>query len=102
MSLDPYDNGSGDTPIWSWKSKDMFTVKSTYRHFVDGGTRIRSGQLIWRLRYPLKVRFFMWLIEKETIIICKKGNWWVQIIVLCAKEMERMVNTYCLTVRTQH
>lgn len=53
--------GTGsDTIGWRWGSYDIFSVRSLYRMLRDMHTK-----LIWRLRIPLKVKVYSWLVLKK-------------------------------------
>ncbi|OAY68373.1 hypothetical protein ACMD2_27474, partial [Ananas comosus] len=44
----------------------------------DGGTRDGRGNLIWKLRIPLKIKVFCWLVLKKrtpTVDILSKRGW---------------------------
>ncbi|OAY83301.1 putative ribonuclease H protein [Ananas comosus] len=50
---------------WRWDNNNIFSVRSAYRMLNDRGTRDGRGSLIWRLRIPLKIKVFCWLVLKK-------------------------------------
>lgn len=81
-----------DLPLWRWDSKGVFTVTSTYCHFVDGGLRLRNTRYIWRSKCPLKVCFFIWLLAKNANFTSanqmKRGRIRPSMCVLCKNSGE--------------
>ncbi|OAY70654.1 hypothetical protein ACMD2_25377 [Ananas comosus] len=56
-----------DSVYWRWTSDGRFSVKSTYTMLNNGGTRDYRTCDIWRLRIPLKVKVFCWLVLTKKI-----------------------------------
>lgn len=54
-----------DKLSWRWCSIGIFSVNSAYRMLSDEGTRDGQANMIWRLRIPLKVKVFCWLVLKK-------------------------------------
>lgn len=45
---------------------------SMYGHFIQGGRKMPYVDCIWTVKYPLKVRMFIWLLEKDTTLTWPK------------------------------
>jgi hypothetical protein len=52
-----------DLFIWSLHNNDQFTVHSMYLHIINQNTPF-SHKLIWKLKIPLKVKIFLWYLER--------------------------------------
>ncbi|OAY70170.1 putative ribonuclease H protein [Ananas comosus] len=63
---------------WRWCSSGIFSVKSAYRMLNDGGTIDGRTSKIWRLRIPLKVKVFCWLVLKKRPLTTDNlvKRWW--------------------------
>lgn len=58
--------GRGEA-LWSFSANNKFSVKSLYEHL----TRSYSGpnyKLIWKVKIPLKIKIFMWLVAQSAIL----------------------------------
>lgn len=64
--------GKEDMPIWRWEGGGRFMVLSAYTHFINRGHKMPNIDWIWKVMYPLKVRIFMWLLEKDAILTWPK------------------------------
>lgn len=79
-----------DSVHWRWTPDGLFSIKSTYSLLCDGGTRDVRARKIWKLRIPLKVKVFCWLVLKKrtpTVENLLKRGW--------------VGNTYCVLCRTE-
>ena len=56
-----------DIPKWCWDGRGIFSVKSLYAHLCESTPRISHTNL-WRAKLPLKIKIFMWLVEKNSIL----------------------------------
>jgi hypothetical protein len=48
-----------------------FTVSSMYQYLINQGTPFMN-KFIWKLKIPLKIKIFLWYIQRVVILI--KGN----------------------------
>jgi hypothetical protein len=58
---------SNDSFHWELTMTDLFSVKSMYRHLLDGHTRYFK-KYIWKIKVPLKIRIFMSFVHKKVIL----------------------------------
>lgn len=88
--------GKQDMPIWRWGRGGQFTVSSTYNHFINGTHKMPNVDWIWKVRYHLKVRMFMWLKEKDGILtrpkLQQRGWKGPNICVFCRKAGENVTH----------
>lgn len=81
-----------DKPIWIWEKDGNFTVESVYRHFINSGVIPVNTKWIWKAKRPHKIRVFLWLVCKETLLtwqnLQKRGCSGPNICVLCRKAEE--------------
>ena len=52
---------------WRLTPSGMFSVKSMYADLMNGQVPFRH-KYIWKLRVPLKIRIFMWFLQKKVIL----------------------------------
>lgn len=57
-----------DQPHWRWRKDGDFFVKSTYNRFVDSGVVLTDTLWIWKNICPPKVRVYLWLVIKNTLL----------------------------------
>ena len=72
-SLTPND----DSFRWRLTSSGIFSVKSLYADYLNGHTPFLR-KYIWKLKVPLKIRNFMWLVNRKVILTkdnLLKRNW---------------------------
>lgn len=65
---DTYLNDNEDLLVWGWENSGSFSVKSMYRFLNDEGTRSKHAMSIWETKCPLKVRLFLWLESKNSVL----------------------------------
>ena len=66
-----------DLFIWNLHNNGQFTVHSMYLHMINQNTPF-SHKLIWKLKIPLKIKIFLWYLQKEVILTKDnliKRNW---------------------------
>nr|CAD1817778.1 unnamed protein product [Ananas comosus var. bracteatus] len=104
--ISSFRTGQGtDIVYWRWNPDGRFTVSSTYAMLSDGGTRNARANDIWRLRIPLKVKVFYWLVLKKKILtmdnLVKRGWTGNTSCVLCGSEIETIDHlfTQCVFFR---
>jgi hypothetical protein len=61
LSADP------DKFIWNLTSSGVFSVKSMYVDYMNGNTTYLR-KYIWKLKVPLKIRIFMWFLNRKVIL----------------------------------
>nr|CAD1841608.1 unnamed protein product [Ananas comosus var. bracteatus] len=94
-----------DSVYWRWTSDGRFSVRSTYTMLNNGGTRDYRTFDIWRLRIPLKVKVFCWLVLRKRLPtidnLLKRGWTGNTSCVLCGSELETLDHlfTQCALVR---
>lgn len=94
-----------DIMLWRWSPTGQFTVRSTYVALSDGATRDRRSSKIWKLRVPLKVKVFCWLVLRKRLLtadnLVKRG--WVgdTACVLCGTDEETMDHLFTQCVFTR-
>jgi hypothetical protein len=66
-----------DKFIWNLTTNEVFTVKSMYEDLMNGHTTFLCKYL-WRLKIPLKIKFFMWFLNSKVLLTkdnLAKRNW---------------------------
>jgi len=66
-----------DLFIWNLHNNGQFTVHSMYLHMINQNTPF-SHKLIWKLKIPLKIKIFLWYLQKWVILTKDnliKRNW---------------------------
>ena len=66
-----------DKFLWSLTTSGAFTVKSMYLDFLNGHTKFLKKYL-WKIKVPLKIRIFMWFLNRKVILTkdnLAKRNW---------------------------
>jgi hypothetical protein len=66
-----------DKFIWRLTANGEFSVKSLYVDFMNDHT-VFLKKYIWRLKVPLKIRIFMWFLNKKVLLTkdnLSKRNW---------------------------
>lgn len=56
-----------DILLWRWSAKNTFSVHSLYTWLEFGGVKNLDFQSIWHSNIPLKIKIFLWLIQKNRI-----------------------------------
>jgi hypothetical protein len=56
-----------DKFIWKLNELGVFTVKSMYLDLVEGHT-IFLRKYLWKLKLPLKIKIFMWFLNKKVLL----------------------------------
>jgi zinc-binding in reverse transcriptase len=56
-----------DEVVWRWKGNGQFSTHSAYEWLVCKGMTQEFCYLWWNLNIPLKIKVFMWLINKKNI-----------------------------------
>lgn len=95
-----------DRPQWRWNTTSTFSVNFVYWFINDEGLWMRHAKTIWSVRCPLKIRVFLWLIEKNVLLtwdnLQRRG--WVgpSICTLCGNEEETIehITLRCDSVRS--
>jgi hypothetical protein len=70
-------NDNDDVFLWNLTNTKVFTVKSLYLDLMNGHTPFLK-KYIWKMKVPLKIRIFMWLLFHKVILTkdnLKKRNW---------------------------
>jgi hypothetical protein len=49
---------------WNLTASGDFMVKSLHTNFMNGHT-IFFSKYIWKLKFPLKIRIFVWFLHKK-------------------------------------
>lgn len=60
-----------DSIHWKLSMNGVFSVKSIYLDLIDSGPILKSLH-IWKIKVPLRIKIFMWFVDKE--VIRTKGN----------------------------
>jgi hypothetical protein len=67
-----------DKPLWIWGKHKKFSVKSMYAHLCRGEPG-DANKRIWKAEISLKIKVFMWLLNKNAILtkdnMIKKLAW---------------------------
>jgi hypothetical protein len=53
--------------IWSLKQNGLFTIRSMYNSLIAQLPAPRKN-VIWKLKLPLKVKFFVWYLQKRVVL----------------------------------
>jgi hypothetical protein len=70
-------NDKRDTFIWNLHQNGTYTVHSMYLTLINNRMTNINKQL-WRIKIPLKIKIFMWYINKEVVLTkdnLAKRNW---------------------------
>jgi hypothetical protein len=62
---------------WNLHQHGKFSIHSMCLALISNGSIIRNT-LIWRLKIPLKIKIFMWYLQKEVVLTkdnLAKRNW---------------------------
>ncbi len=57
-----------DVIRWRWDSGGNYSVKSLYIFLQDGGVADTRFVQLWKVRTPLKVRTFVWLVLRKRVL----------------------------------
>jgi len=70
LNLFPGINAESDKPVWKLHSRGVFTVKSCYweRNTNHSLTTFWPWKLIWKIKIPLKVACFTWLVIRRACL----------------------------------
>lgn len=52
---------------WELEKSGKFTMKSIYNHLLNTGVENAATKKIWQAKIPLKVKIFIWLLNKGRI-----------------------------------
>ncbi|KAK1301831.1 hypothetical protein QJS10_CPB12g00899 [Acorus calamus] len=73
-----FDSGP-DRPWWQLDPTHGFTVKGCYdrlrRGILSAPLACGSPLRIWRLKIPMKIKVFMWLLAKERLLTRDRAKW---------------------------
>jgi hypothetical protein len=50
-----------DRFVWRWTADGQYSVRSAYRAYFEGWTKLAGAKELWRAAVPPKVKFFFWL-----------------------------------------
>jgi hypothetical protein len=67
-----------DSVKWALESKGYFTTKSLYRFLTNRGVISRVAGFIWKCKFPLKIKFFLWQAFNNKLHVTKslaKRGW---------------------------
>lgn len=67
-----------DTVRWMLEPSGRYTTRSLYRHLLNPGAVYTPMTEMWEAKIPLKVKIFMWLLNKDRIQAAeqlKRKNW---------------------------
>lgn len=78
-------DNKADCVQWALDMKKLFTTKSMYRFLTDRGVNSRVAGIIWKIRVPLKIIFFLWQLSNNKLQVdvnlAKKG--WKGSVLCC-------------------
>lgn len=81
-----------DIWLWTLYKNGNFSLKSCVDIFGDTGMYDEIWKYMWRLKVPSKVKFFLWFIIRDRLLITdnliKKGMCLPNICLLCYQEEE--------------
>lgn len=85
---------NGDEVRWRWSHVEAFTVKSLYTFLQDSGVTETKLVPIWKIKIPLKVKFFCWLVVRRKVLmkdnLLKRGWLGADTCDLCLDESENV------------
>jgi hypothetical protein len=79
-----------DTFNWSLNHNGKFSVSSMYQAFLDTNV-VPNNSHLWKIKLPLKIRVFLWLLYKEAILTndnLVKRNWYGNIMCYFCNNLE--------------
>lgn len=78
--------------IWRWDKNGSFSIKSTYRRFINGGLTFADAKFTWPTNCSPRVKIFLWLIDKQALLTwldLRKWDWICpNMCMLCQEEGE--------------
>jgi hypothetical protein len=54
---------------WNLNTNKILSVESMYRVLVDTIVPVDNNHKIWKLKVPLKIKFFAWYLRRGVILI---------------------------------
>ena len=58
---------------WKLTRNGVFMVKSMYMDLINSGPITRSLH-IWKVKVPLRIKFFMWFVHKQVLLTMVLGT----------------------------
>lgn len=58
-------NDEPDTEKWMLEKTGKFSVRSLYKHLMNPGMELMAVKPMWEANVPLKVKIFIWLLNKD-------------------------------------
>ncbi|KAJ4793140.1 RNA-directed DNA polymerase (reverse transcriptase)-related family protein [Rhynchospora pubera] len=62
------ETGSDSNLTWRWTQNGSFSSASAYRILADTGVRSSYHLSLWKIKAPLKVRIFLWLLLQNRLL----------------------------------
>jgi hypothetical protein len=56
-----------DVFIWNLHQNGQYTIKSLYLALISNDV-INMNKQLWKLKVPLKIKFFMWYLKREVVL----------------------------------
>jgi zinc-binding in reverse transcriptase len=57
-----------DSIKWRWNTNGLFSIKSCYTWLDYEGISSTRYQSIWKATIPLKIKIFIWLVQKNKVL----------------------------------
>lgn len=64
-----------DRFVWRWIADGQYSVRSAYRAYFVGWTRMAGAKELWRAAVPPKVKFFFWLALHGRLWTTERRKW---------------------------
>jgi hypothetical protein len=83
VELDPL---ASDRFVWKWSLDGKYSASFAYRAFFVGAASLPGPREVWRVKAPLRVKFFFWLVLHDYIAGCGPRN------VVCAMDCRTLMS----------
>jgi hypothetical protein len=61
-------NNEDDEPVWQYNSSGVYSSQSLYRVINFRGVLPVFVPVVWKLRVPPRIHFFLWLLSNDKLL----------------------------------
>jgi hypothetical protein len=61
-------NNEDDEPVWQYNSSEVYSSQSLYRVINFRGVLPVFVPVVWKLRVPPRIHFFLWLLSNDKLL----------------------------------